>query len=241
MQKHKTIKIMSTRVSYLPSSDADRVIWLNNFSAKIGTYATNVGITAAEVTAIGNDKAYFQYIINMMDAYKQNLNNLTAYKNMVKHAVGQQHIGAIPSAPVLGAAPTAVTEGVFDRISKFAQRIKASVNYTENMGQDLGIIAPEVNVDPTTLQPQLKVKLDAGRPHIKCSKGITDAIDLYVDRKDGAGFILLGRLLKADYIDTFNLPAGTALAEWDYKAMYVIGNDNVGLMSAVESVVVKRQ
>jgi len=37
------------------------------------------------------------------------------------------------------------------------------------------------------------------------------------------------------------LPAGTALTEWDYKAMYVIGNDNdkVDLMSSIASVVVK--
>jgi hypothetical protein len=231
---------MSTRVSYLPSSDADRAVWLNNFAAKIGTYATSVGITAAEVTSITNDKAFFQYVVNMVDAYKQTLNNLTSYKNMLKHAVGQQHIGAIPTAPALGAAPAAVTEGVFDRISKFVQRIKASINYTEAIGEDLGIIAPDSVIDPTTLQPVLKVKLDAGRPHIKSSKGVADAIDLYVDRKDGAGFILLGRLLKADYIDTANLPSATPLAEWDYKARYVIGNDPVGLMSAVESIVVKQ-
>lgn len=90
------------------------------------------------------------------------------------------------------------------------------------------------------MQSDLKIKLDAGRPHIKCSKGIADAIDLYVDRKDGAGFVLIGRLIKTDYIDTANLPTGTALSEWDYKAMYVIGNDNVGITSAIVSVVVKK-
>ncbi len=109
------------------------------------------------------------------------------------------------------------------------------------MGQDLGIIAAATVVDTATLQPQLTVKLDAGRPFIKCTKGIADAIDLYVDRKDNTGFIALGRLLKTEYIDIAPLPAATPIAEWDYKAMYVIGNDNVGLMSAVESVIVKRQ
>ena len=29
-------------------------------------------------------------------------------------------------------------------------------------------------------------------------------------------------------------------AEWDYKARYVIGNDSVGLMSAVVSLVTKK-
>ena len=129
---------------------------------------------------------------------------------------------------------------MFDRVSKLVKRIKASVNYTEAMGNDLGIIAPVQTFDPTSLQPDLKVNLDAGRPHIKCVKGYADAIDLYVDRKDGVGFVLIGRLLKTDYIDTTNLPTNTLLAEWDYKAMYVIGNRNVGLMSSIASVVVKK-
>lgn len=154
--------------------------------------------------------------------------------------MGQQHLGVIPSPPTLATAPAGVTEGVFDRISKLAKRMKASTNYTDAMGQDLGIIAATQTIDVNSLQPDLKVNLDAGRPHIKCSKGYADAIDLYVDRKDGSGFTLIGRLLKLDYIDVVSLPANTLLAEWDYKAMYVIGNSNVGLMSSVTSVVVKK-
>jgi len=230
-----------TRNGFLPQTDADKTVWLNNFSTKIGTYAASVGITPAEITSINNDKAFYNYIINMHDSYKQTLNNLTAYKNLLKHAVAQQHLGAIPAAAAAGTPPAAVPEGIFDRISKFAQRIKASVNYTEAMGQDLGIIAPEVNIDLSAMQPELKVKLDAGRPFIKATKGIADAIDLFVDRNDGNNFVPLGRLLKPEFIDTANLPVSAPLAEWEYKAMFVIGNDNVGVMSPVVSVVVKRQ
>lgn len=231
---------MSTIVSYIPSGDADRGIWLGNFNTKLPTYASLLGITAAEVTAVQKDTAMFQYILSMGEAYKQMVNNITAYKNLLKHAVGQQHLGAIPTAPVLPTAPATVPEGCFDRVSKLVKRMKASVNYTDAIGQDLGIVAPTQTIDLATIQPDLSVKLDAGRPHIKCNKSYADAIDLYVDRKDGAGFVLVGRLLKLDYIDTVSLPANTLLAEWDYKAMYVIGNDNVGLMSPVVGVIVKK-
>ncbi len=231
---------MNTTISYIPNSDSDRTVWLNNFSTKINTYAALVGITAAEVTAIQKDTAMYTYIINMLEVYKQTLNNITSYKNLLKHAVGQQHLGAIPSPPTLAAAPTAVSEGVFDRISKLVKRIKASTSYTDAIGNDLGIIAPVQTIDVATMQPELKVSLDADRPHIKCSKGYADAIDLYVDRKDNAGFVLIGRLLKLDYIDAVSLPASTVLAEWDYKARYVIGNDPVGLISAITSIVVKK-
>lgn len=231
---------MNTKSNYLPGTDAEKVVWINNFSSKIGGYAVSLGIAPAEVTSVANDKAFFQFMVNMLDSYKQTVNNITSYKNLLKHASGGQHLGAIPTPPALGTAPAAVPEGVFDRISRLVQRIKASANYTESIGNDLGIIAPTNTVDVNTLQPDLTLKLDAGRPHIKCAKGVADAIDLYVDRNDGIGFKSIGRLLKTEYIDSSTLPAGVSLAEWKYKAMYVIGNDNVGIMSNIESIVVKQ-
>ena len=56
---------MNSTIGYIPNSDSDRSVWLNNFSTKINTYATLVGITAAEVTAIQKDAAMYVYIINM--------------------------------------------------------------------------------------------------------------------------------------------------------------------------------
>jgi hypothetical protein len=231
---------MNTSINYIPNGDNDRLIWFSNYKTKINTYAKTLGISADEITAIQKDFEMYQYIMAMLEAHKQTVNNITAYKNQLKHAVGQQHLGAIPNAPTLATAPAAVPEGVFDRISKLVKRIKASTNYTDAIGNDLGIIAPTQTIDIASMQPDLKVMLDAGRPHIKCNKGYADAIDLYVDRKDTKGFTLIGRLLKLDYIDVVSLPANTVLMEWDYKAMYVIGNDNVGLMSPVVSVVVKK-
>jgi hypothetical protein len=231
---------MNTK-SYLPSTDADRVIWLNNFSAKIGTYASVAGITPAEVTSVRNDAAFYSYIENMVESYKQVTKNVVGYKSQLKHAVAQEHIGVIPPLPTFGPAPTTVPEGIFDRVIKIVARIKSSLGYNnDTIGQDLGIVAPSSVFDITTLRPLLKVRLDAGRPLIKCAKNDTDGIDLYADRNDGTGFQLVGRLFKTEFIDTANLPTGTVLAEWSYKAMYVIGNDNVGLMSSVESVLVKR-
>ncbi len=231
---------MNTHANFLPGADADRVIWLNNFSAKIATYAALVGITAAEITSIHNDAAMFQYIMTIQEIYKQNLQNLTGYKSLLKHAIAQQHLGAIPVLPALPTTPTLVSEGVFDRISAYAKRIKASVNYTTNMGQDLGIIAPVVTFDPANLQPVLSVKLDATRPHIKWLKDVTDALDLYADHNDGAGFVLLGRLLRNEYIDVTNLAANKVVDEWHYKAIYVIADQQVGQYSTVVDIMVKK-
>jgi hypothetical protein len=77
-------------------------------------------------------------------------------------------------------------------------------------------------------------------PHIKCAKRQADAMDLYVDRKDGRGFVLIGRLLKLDYIDKAPLPIDNAILEWSDKGRYVVGNDVVGLMSSVTGVMVRK-
>ena len=232
---------MSTTNPYLPNADTDRVIWLNNFNAKLPGYATALNITTAELASVNDDTAMFAYIVNLSNIYKQTSQNVVAFKNLLKRqAANAGPLGAIPSLPPIGTAPTAVPAGVFDRISKLVARIKNSTNYTTSIGQDLNIIAPATVIDTATMQPALKVTLNAGRPHIKWAKGNADAMDLYVDRQDSAGFVFLGRFINPEYIDVFNLPSTTPLAQWDYKGMYVIGNSQVGLYSAEESVVVKK-
>lgn len=225
---------------YIPTSDADKGIWLNSFTLKMAVYSTTLGITPAELAALQKDNTMFQYIISSMDVFRQYLINLATYKNMLKHAVNQQHIGAYPVLPTLPAVPPTVTEGLFDRVAKMVSRIKASANYTDAIGADLGIIAPAVTIDITNLQPFLKITLDVGKPHIKWVKGVSDSLDLFVNRNDGAGFTLIGRLTRNEYLDTVSLPSSKVYDEWQYKGIYVIADTQVGLFSLVVSVDVKR-
>ena len=225
---------------FIPASDSEKGIWLNNFTIKLAIYATLLGFTPAEITALQKDNAFFQYLISTIEVFSQYLLNLIGYKNMAKHALINQHIGALPTVPSMGTAPAAVSEGIFDRVSKMATRIKANPNYTENIGADLGILAPATTVDVTTMKPDLSVKLNVGRPHLKWVKGYSDAIDIYVDRNDGVGFVLLGRYTKNESIDVIPLAAGKVYDEWKYKGIYVISDLPVGLYSNVVSIDVKK-
>lgn len=226
---------------FIPQSDADKGIWLNNFTSKLSVHATTLNVTPAELTSVQKDNTMFQYIINLMETYRQNLSNLTGYKNMLKRAVGTQHIGALPVLPTLPAAPATVPEGIFERITQLIARFKNTTGYTDNIGSDLGVIVPAAEeIDVATLQPDLTVKLNVGRPHIKWKKGYSDALDLYVDRDDNLGFVLVGRLLKNEYIDIASLAAGKIFDEWSYKGVYVISDTQVGLFSKVTPVLLKK-
>jgi hypothetical protein len=227
-------------ITFIPTADIDKMMWLNHFATKLPGYASSFGITATEVTSIQKDATAFTYMINLQEQFKQSLQQITAYKNSMKHAINQQHLGAMPNLPNISTAPPAVPEGIFDRVSKLVRRIKASPNYTDPIGNDLGIVSSSYSEDTQQMQPRLVIKLNAGHPHIKCMKGNADGLDLYVNRKDGSGFVFISRLFIMDYIDQNPLPQDNSIIEWDYKAMYVKGNDNVGLMSSLASVVVKK-
>ncbi len=225
---------------FIPLGDSNKVVWLNNFTTKMSLYAAQLGVTPAELTALQKDSAYFSYLVSMMEVYRQNLLNLAGYKNMLKHAVGQQHIGSLPILPTLPTAPPAVPEGVFDRVSKLVARIKASLSYTDNIGSDLGVIAPSETIDVATMQPEIKIVLEVGKPHLKWKKGYSDAIDLFGDRNDGQGFVFIGRLVRNEYMDITPLATNRVFDEWSYKGIYVIADVQVGLYSKVTSVDVKK-
>lgn len=221
--------------SYLPNTDSDRAIWLNNFNNKLSGYATALNITAADVTQTGKDYSMYAYIINALDLLKHSQQNTTAFKNMLKHSNGQP-IGNVPISPNLGTAPTAVPAGIFDRIRLLVQRIKNHPNYTNSIGQDLNIIAPIDSTDPNTIESVLTHKLDVGRPHLKWQKGIADAVDIYADHNDGNGFVLVGRFMRGEYLDTTPLAAGKIADDWKYKAIFVIADEQVGQMSQIITV-----
>lgn len=225
---------------YLPNTDSDRVVWLNNFNNKLSRYATPLNIAAADVTQTGKDYAAYAYTINALDLLKQSQQNATAYKNVLIHAGGQL-IGSIPAAPDLGLAPEDVPAGIFDRVRMLVQRIKNHPAYTDSIGQDLNIISPVDTTDPNDIAPELHFNLDVGRPHLKWSKGIADATDIYADHNDGIGFVLAGRFVRGEYLDTTLLSAGKIADDWKYKAIFVIADEQVGQMSQVITVRAMKQ
>lgn len=225
---------------YLPSTDAEKAIWLNNFTIKVSMYASTLGVSATELSNLQKDNAAYQYVIDLLNQYRRAVSNLTSYKNMMKHAVNNQQLGVIPTFTVLPTPPPSVPEGIFDRVTKLATRIKMSLNYTTAIGNDLGIVSSTTDIDTYSLKPELRISLNVGRPHIKWTKGQADATDLYVDRNDGLGFLMIGRFTRSEYLDITVLPDGKRYEEWHYKAIYVIADKLVGLYSDVMSVDVKR-
>ena len=227
-------------LTYLPPGDADRVIWLNNFSNRIGQYATALGLNNAEITSVQHDAAMFAYVIQMQDAAHQFYSSYTMLKKQLRSSPQQIAAPVLPAVPSAGSPPAAVNSGIFNRIVLLVNRIKISSAYSETMGQDLNIIPATSTVNPNDFIPNLSIRLDAGHPLLKWKKGDADAVQLYVDRRDNNGFMPLARTTHNTYLDTMNVPAETFTATWDYKGRYVIGDDEVGQFSQTISINVIR-
>ena len=232
---------MTRKAYYISKSDSGKAQFLTNLANKIGADAATLGISPAEVASIQADAAMFKYVLRMQEAFKTFKQAVSAYKNLLRDGQQSETPSPLPVAPTLPAPPVLVNDGIFWRARKLVARIKAHPNYNQAIGEGLGIVGDEHVVDRLELKPVLKSRLDGEYPVIIWKKGVADRINIYVDRKDGKGFVFLTTDSQPDYIDKHPMPKGVESLVWDYKAIYLIGDDQVGQFSEPIQVTVTRQ
>lgn len=231
---------MTRKAYYIPDSDPGKAEFLNNLAAKIGTHAATFGIGPAEAASLKNDAAMFKYLLDMQEAFKTFKQNISAYKNMLRDGEDSGSPHPLPIMPALPLPPALVNNDIFGRARKLVARLKTHNNYSEAIGEGLGIIGDEHIVDIHELKPVLKSRLDAGRPVIIWKKGVAESLDIYVDRRDGKGFVLIATDSQPDYIDKYPMPKDKESVVWEYKAAYRIGDKQVGHFSDTVLVTVTR-
>ena len=77
---------------FMPRTDLEKQNWLQNFSSKIGTYATKYNIAAAQVTDMQNSSAYFNYWMDYHNKYSEYLGKLTEFKMNCAVALLQEQV-----------------------------------------------------------------------------------------------------------------------------------------------------
>lgn len=226
--------------SYLPTSDAARVTWLNNFNTKMQLYGSQLGFSAAELSSITDDANMFQYVVQLKNDCRQAAQSFSSLTQALKSTTHQSAMNAFPPVPVAGTPPVAVLTGIFARVAAYVQRIRYHVNYTVTIGQELSIIPPPSTFNPATVKPVLKGKVLSGYPQLSWRNGRADGVQLYVDRQDGNGYVLLAKRNSTSYIDVTPLPANTQFVTWLYKAKYIIDDEEIGLDSDIISLEILR-
>jgi hypothetical protein len=203
--------------NYLPRQDAELDNWLANFSAQLTALGPALGIPAAEITTL-NTK---------ITTCRNDINNVVAKKAELRSVIGNKELKK--SDLKLTLLP-------------MVQRIKNMPAYKDDdQGKRLGIVGSEQTIDLSSLKPVLKVVKDGGKPRIEWTKGQADALNIYVDRRDGKGLTFLATDTQPDYIDTYPIPPDRESAEWDYVGIYMADDNEVGQPSEKVSVFVNRK
>lgn len=227
--------------NYIQGNDNAFSAQLKTFKNNIGGYSATLGVTAAQVAGQAADSDYQEYVLNCLGIMQNAAQQWTSWKDLTRDG-GAPPAGGAPVPPVLPAAVPAVALGVEVRFRALVKQIKASTNYNTAIGEALGIEgAQQTPPDLTTIQPQIDVVLNGNHVDVNWGWGgygdYLDLCEIQVDRGDGKGFVLLAFDTTPGYTDTAPLP--TTPAKWIYKAIYRVGDSQVGVWSNPVSLTVQ--
>lgn len=231
-----------TTKGIIQTTDYERMQQLDRAAVKAPVYATALRLTAEMVAERVADAAAFHYVLGVVGNIVTGSKNWVAFKKLLFMGPDNGEVLPFPQAIDFGTVPAvAVRAGISGRFSRFAAHCKIQPGYTPNIGIDLGIVSagkPEIDLD--TVQPVIRLVRRPEGVFIDWSwdglAGVVDTIELAVDRSDGKGDVFLAIDSTPGNLDTFPVPA--ALARWTYKAIWRVGEVQVGLWSNPVSTVV---
>jgi len=226
---------------FWPRRQGDQVIWLKNFSAELGTVATTLGLTTAQVTAIVADCLWLAYLLeSWLPGVRQWAPSGTDVVAAAETGTGTDVI-ALPvwNAPTPPTGVTPQLPGSLSRIFTLVQTIRDNPKCTDAIATTLGIVgAAATEPDLSAVQPPLAATVTGGQVDLKSGWGgnsaYLDNIEFQKDWGDGKGFVSLSITASLTFTDTAPHPA--ARTAWAYRAIYRVGNRQVGIFSSPVSV-----
>lgn len=222
---------------YLPTAEADRVIWLNNFSAKIPTYATTFLISDDEVLAIKAMAILYSFMINLIIASRKFTKALTKFKNVLSVAPNGTTLGLLPAFDA-GTEPPLTQAGIFTFIAGIVGRIKSNkANYTDAIGDELKIIGEETVFVPDDYKANGKCKSMPGFVVIEFTKAHIDGVDIFSNAIGGNPevFEKIGNANHSPFHDTRPLAVAGKPEKRNYQTRAVIHDAEIGHFSDVFS------
>jgi hypothetical protein len=224
------------KTSYLPRLDKEKLLWLKNFSSKLGVYATKYNLAATDVSDMVASANYFDWFLNYRNIYVETTKKLTQFKNELMDGIQAGAVSSIlPSVPVTPAAPPTVAPDIFGRATAIGNRIKSHKDYTLADGNDLGLEGAIITTDLSTVKPKLNITLNAGKPEITWQKNGLDALEVLVDRGTGS-YVFLTIATQKLIKDTHPTPPFGTAQHWKYKAIYRQKDQQIGQWSDEVSV-----
>ena len=230
----------------IPKGDVAFAQQLRLFKLNIGKYAAKLGLSAAQVAAQEADADYYGYVVQCQQEMLSHSKAWTALRKSIRK--GDSMKTAPDAKPgqdtltiTLPAALPAVAFGIERRFRTLVRQVKASVNYTKGIGHDLNIEAVDhAGPDLATVQPKLTATVSGDHVNLgwdwQGQRAFLDLCIIEVNRGDGKGFVPLISSTRPGSKDETPFPA--AIAHWQYRASYQVGDRPVGQWSPTACVTV---
>ncbi len=202
---------MSRNYDYIPASKALFLQWLKNFVKKAIANVNHYGINQEEIKILQELADLFGVDIST------ELDLLTKKLAQFKQ--------------------TAIDRKAVEKLCRgMAQKIKNDYKYTEKVGRDFGIIAPDNPFDPKTFSPDVSLRRVSSGVEISFEKSLTDGVNIYrrLDQTTD-DWTFLAHDTYSPYIDTKEMDTH---ATYQYQLWAVIKDKQIGKPSDVKIITV---
>ena len=146
--------------NFFPTSEDSQLVWLSHYSLKLPVNGPICGVLADEITATQKDLSYYIWMLqNWHPATRRDALGATSYKQLMVNGTGTDNVQH-PQPTLFPDAPPATTPGIQKRLFAQISRIKTNPNYTDIIGQDMGIIGISSSVQYLT--PEFTASVEQG-------------------------------------------------------------------------------
>ncbi len=231
---------------YYPDDKGQQGAWWQNILSFGSAQLLLLGFTPAKISAILLDAAWAVFLLRTLpNTYLEFGKRVTGYA--ASYLDGPAN-GPAPFPPVVpdwpSGAGAAITTGIEARRIEWVRLAKANPLYDpETIGAVLRLESTGDAFDPTTYTAELSdfASPSANTVTFKFRKasGEVDGINLYMRRKGETAWTFVRFFSKSPATDTTAVKVAGSPEEREYQARAVIADVEVGIVSDIESVLVR--
>ena len=188
---------MGQRNPYWPAKKGDQIIMLSNCLAAWPTIGSMLEFTTEQVREFRMLLTEFLAVLNQVDQCQFAVKAVVEWRDEVIYGP-ETNMTAPPSPGLTTPTTPTVNGGFFEQLKRWRSQIMISTNYTEAIGEALGLLGPMVpNRNPNDAQPDFRV-ITATDYWVNLNGSLQgfDAVDVEYQRKGTANWENIGYLTK---------------------------------------------